>query len=46
VIAGSQRHGALERVGHGGEVTAVGEPVGEDGHGSAGEDAEQAEQGP
>ena len=46
MIAGGKRHGPLERLGHGGKVPAVGEPVGEDGDPGAGDDAEQAQKRP
>ena len=46
VIAGGQRHGALEGFGHGGEVAAMREAIGVYGDGGTGKDAEQAEHRP
>ena len=46
VIAGGERHGPLEGLGHGGKVPAVGEAVGEDGDHDAGNNAEKAQKRP
>ena len=46
VVAGGERHRPLEGLRHGGEVAPMGKPVGEDGDGSPGHDAEQSQERP